>query len=550
MSESVLPGVLIEVRPEGLIVPGRVTVGNLGVVGTAAKGPIGKPVVLGSYAEAVSTFGMYDSWKDGASDELSLVRALELIFGQGARTAFAVRVAAPSAAKAAFTLEKGGSPVAVLRARTAGTWGNALSVEVVPGESNAVVSAETATMANTLDGTLAHKPVVQSARNSIRIVPGGGGLPQQLGIIYSGAPAPGQVLVEPTSGAITLGAPLGTGDTVVATYMVEKASAVTVIVRLGAAEERFNVVSGTDLIADLTAPVGGSAWVEAAPGASVGDLPAAVPQSALTGGSNGAAGADLKAGLDTLLDVDAHIIVAAGRALDVADDLASHCRAASSDAVKRERIAVVGAALGAAMDALPMHDLNSDRVIFVGPGIRANDNSASPPAEVTLPGAYTAAAVAGLIAASDPHVSPTNKVLDVAGLEKEFTRAELEQLVLARMTVLERRQGFRIVKGITTSTNSAWHQITTRRIVDYAKFGVRSAANPYIGLLNNERVRGALRATINSFLADMVEDEMLISYQIDVSATRDDERKGVAKVELVLRPTFSIDFIKVTMFLE
>ncbi len=57
-----------------------------------------------------------------------------------------------------------------------------------------------------------------------------------------------------------------------------------------------------------------------------------------------------------------------------------------------------------------------------------------------------------------------------------------------------------MVQGITTSSNTAWHQITTRRIVDYAKFGVRSAALSYIGLLNNERVRNALRTTVASFL--------------------------------------------------
>jgi hypothetical protein len=63
-------------------------------------------------------------------------------------------------------------------------------------------------------------------------------------------------------------------------------------------------------------------------------------------------------------------------------------------------------------------------------------------------------------------------------------------------------------------------------------------------------VRGALRATINNFLAQMVLDEMLVSYELDVHASRDDEIRGIALVDLVLRPTFSIDFIKVTMFLE
>lgn len=86
--------------------------------------------------------------------------------------------------------------------------------------------------------------------------------------------------------------------------------------------------------------------------------------------------------------------------------------------------------------------------------------------------------------------------------------------------------------------------------MDFAKFGVRSAANSYIGLLNNARVRSAMRSTINSFLTEMVDAEQLISYELEVSATRDEEIKGIARVTLVLRPTFSIDFIKVTMFLE
>ena len=41
-----------------------------------------------------------------------------------------------------------------------------------------------------------------------------------------------------------------------------------------------------------------------------------------------------------------------------------------------------------------------------------------------------------------------------------------------------------------------------------------------------------------------------MSYELEVSATRDEEIKGIARVIMVLRPTFSIDFIKVTMFLE
>ncbi len=136
----------------------------------------------------------------------------------------------------------------------------------------------------------------------------------------------------------------------------------------------------------------------------------------------------------------------------------------------------------------------------------------------------------------------------MADLETLFNSAELKQLVLDRVMVIEERNGVRIVKGITTN-DGAFRQVTTVRIVDYAKFGIRSAAEPFIGLLNNDRVRKALKGAINGFLAGMVDDEMLISYDLDVSATRDQEIRGIAQVTLTLRPTFSIDFIKVVMFL-
>jgi hypothetical protein len=312
------------------------------------------------------------------------------------------------------------------------------------------------------------------------------------------------------------------------------------------------VVSGDDLVADLAA---GSALVRATAGANSGEvLTSPVSATPLTGGANGAAGADYQSGLDALLEVDAHIVVAAGQDLSFGDDLAAHAAQASGDEIKRERIAVTGTALeddrAQLVQAATGHSLNSDRLILVGPGIRAADRSQQPPANVVLPGSYAAAAVAGLLASYPPHVSLTNKVLSVDGLEHDLTNAELKQLVLSRVLAIENRQGFRLVKGVTTSTNTAWTQITTRRIVDYAKYGVRSAATPYIGLLNNERVRGALRATINSFLNGMVLDEMLVSYDLTVYASRDDEIRGIARVDLVIRPTFSIDFIKVTMFLE
>jgi hypothetical protein len=544
MSETILPGVLIEVRAEGLIVPGAVTVGTLGVVGTASKGQVGQPVLLAGYTEAVERFGAYDRWIDGASGELTLVRALEQAFRHGAGAAYAVRIADGNAAKAAAELESPGGPCVRLEAISHGTWGNELTVKVTTADANAVVRGEEVAGPT---HTLAHTPIIRSAVNRIVVRPSGGGADRVPGIVYGSAPGPTQVSIDTTSGALTFGTPPSGSDDVLANYTVAASSARKVTVASPNTEETYNVVSGDDLLADLAA---GSALVTGKSLANTGELPNAVDATLLEGGDNGAASADPSEGLEHLLGVDAHIIVAAGQDQSFGDELAAHCALASGAAIQRERIALVGSALGDDVGAVQNHTLASDRVVFVAPGIAAADRSQSPPTDVVLPGAYAAAAVAGLIASLPAHVSPTNKVLPVGGLETTFSRAELAQLVQSRVLVLERRQGFRITKGITTATNTAWHQITTRRIVDVAKFGVRSAATPYIGLLNNDRVRAALRATVNSFLSTMVDDEMLVSYELDVSATRDEEIRGIARVELVLRPTFSIDFIKVTMFLE
>jgi hypothetical protein len=553
MAETVLPGVSIEVRDEGLIIPLGVTVGNLGVVGTASKGPIGVPQILGSYSEARATFGDYDLWQDGTADELTLVRALELAYRHGATTVLAVRVAATGvggAAKASSNLASTGGTGVVLRAQSEGTWANDLEVNVAPATEAAFVEDEP--VAATLQ--LGFAPVVQSARNRIRLKPSGGGLEQTLQVLYDSAATlgPGQVNVETANGKLHFAAPPAPGTQVLASYMVDKSKATLVTLRLGDAKETYTVVSGADLARDLAASV----WVDG--DAATAD-PLALSNPAGTfarfaGGGNGASGANYAAGLETLLNEPAHILVAAGQDERFGSDLAAHCEVASSDVYQRNRIAVVGSSSPTSRSAFLSlvlgHSLNSDRLIFVAPGIKATDAAAVPPVTVTLPGAYAAAAVAGLLASFPPHISLTNKALSVNGLEYVLTRAELSQVVQSRVLALALQDGIRTVKGITTSTNTAFAQITTRRIVDFASFGVRSAARPFIGRLNNDRVRGALRTAINSFLVDMVTDEMLISYELNVAATRDQEIRGIVQVTMVLRPVFSIDFIKVVIFLQ
>jgi hypothetical protein len=267
-----------------------------------------------------------------------------------------------------------------------------------------------------------------------------------------------------------------------------------------------------------------------------------------TGSNNpGNSGADATAddyanALDTLSDMLINIVVLAGQDVKAAGDtLLGHLNATAE--TDHERIGVIGASGKTLADFLG-HNMANERVVVVAPGIAQADGS-------TLPPAYTAAAVAGLISSLDVQESLTNKPLNVPGLAMQFNRGQQEQLIKANVLALADKEGFRVVKGLTTSgEGTPFSAIPTRRIVDYAKYGVRSGANSYLGRLNNDRVRGALKATLDAFLTRMVEDESLTGYQLEVTATRAQEIAGQVNVTMVLQPTFSIEYIQVTMILQ
>lgn len=272
----------------------------------------------------------------------------------------------------------------------------------------------------------------------------------------------------------------------------------------------------------------------------------------------GADQSDFETAFDQLIKDDVQILIAPELSTEDALDVLKPVVLAAEDAGK-DVIAVVGSDAGD-VDGIKAHasavgDVHG-RVIMVAPGIRAFDAAAKD--DVQLPGTYAAAAIAGLLSTLVPQASPTNKTLPgVQKLTQRFTYGEEKALVgnklpdntAAAVLVLEERGGVRVVRGVTAD-GGAFSQITTRRIVDYAKAGMRSAGNPFIGRLNNARVRKALNGAINGFLSAMVADEALISYELSVTASRQDEIKGRAMVNTILRPAFSIDFIAVTLTLE
>lgn len=473
IGEMIIPGTYIEVRAEGLIGVGGIPTGNIGVVGTANRGPVDEVVILGSYAEALAVFGRYDAWPDDpeSNPPLTLTRTLEQVFRGGGSSVYAVRVAAlpegvPAMRSMGWQVRAGDESVLFnLSATSPGTWANAIVAAVV---------------------------------------------------------APG------TEG----------GD-------------VTLTLTLGATRETYRAAGAAALAREIN---DASAFVTASTpdAADADDVPASVVPAAEPdrGGPDGAGvtGTQVAAGLALLASHPVNLINVAGLgADDVAAAVLGHLEATENDG--RERMAVMGCRGDALAEvAQDAQSVSNRRAILVAPGIVANDAAANG-ALVELPPAYAASLVTGRLAALAPHISLTNKDVAAAGLTQEYTRAEQKQLLLNRIMTLHRNLGIRCLRGITTDTGP-FRQISVRRIVDYAKAGVRMGANPYIGRLNNSRVRAALKATLDGFLSQMVLDEMLISYELEVSASRAQEIAGVAAVSMVLRPTFSIDFVRVTMILE
>lgn len=549
ITEMIIPGTYIEVRAEGLIGVSGIATGNVGLVGTASRGPVDTAVIVSSFAEAQERFGAYDAWTGGTGDELTLVRAAQIAFANGASTVYAVRCAAASALKATLPLNDSAGLVVTLEATTPGTWGNDIVAQVEAASENGHV-AENRQVAGS-GGTVAalHANIADSPRNAVRVAKPGGAT-SRLALVTSGAAAKGKAVVKKTDGTLTFHADdqPAAGDVVVASYEVDKAACREVTVRYEIARERYTVVDADDLRRKLAASSG--LVTAAVPSGAGGKVPDVMAQPLPLGaGANGedAQPTDYTRALAKLEAEPVNILALAGLGFtDAQAALLAHVE--GTENAGRERIAVVGADSDDPTAVIANADAVSDkRAVLVAPGIVAQDLASGRPA--ALPPAYAAAAVAGVIASLAVQVSPTNKTLRVSGLTRDYTDGELKKLLQNRVMPLEKKAGYRVVQGLTTD-GGPFRQVSVRRIVDYAKAGTRIGSLPYIGRLNNARVRGALHATLNGFLSDMVLNEALTEFSLTVTATREQEIAGVALVTMMLKPTFSIDYVKVIMNLS
>jgi hypothetical protein len=171
--------------------------------------------------------------------------------------------------------------------------------------------------------------------------------------------------------------------------------------------------------------------------------------------------------------------------------------------------------------------------------------------------AGTEAAVAGLLSLQDYFQSPTFKTVPALGVAPgDFSDAELNQLVGGNVLVVnkKRKRGIIVVKGVLTSGR----QINVQRTANKAVRDVKAIADVYVGLLNNEGNRNALRQQIIALFLQMTRDGALVPstdgtdppFRVDVYSTESDFANGIVRIDIAVRPVRAIDYVYATILVK
>ena len=118
----------------------------------------------------------------------------------------------------------------------------------------------------------------------------------------------------------------------------------------------------------------------------------------------------------------------------------------------------------------------------------------------------------------------------------------------------QRGRGIIVVKGIATSKE----QISVTRIADHSVRGVKNIADLFIGTLNSQSGRMALKGKITEFLMRMEREGSIVpstdgkepAFLIDVFSSELDFAQGIVRVDMAVRPVRAMDYIYATIKVE
>lgn len=165
-------------------------------------------------------------------------------------------------------------------------------------------------------------------------------------------------------------------------------------------------------------------------------------------------------------------------------------------------------------------------------------------------------AVVGVIGRMNPQDSPTFKPVPLFGIAPaRYRESELNRLLggtINALVVQDRAgRGVVVLKGIDTTGD----QISVTRVADQAIRETKAISENFIGRLNTEDARIALKQQIVATFTRMARDGALVPstdgqdppFVVDVYSTQQDFAQGIVRIDIAVRPVRAIDYIYATI---
>jgi hypothetical protein len=204
------PGVYIEEFAPGAPIQG-VGTSTAAFIGTATKGPLGKPTLIQSWDAFVATFGGFIA----VAPTSYLAPAVYGFFLNGGTICYVVRVGTGGMASAPLDSRGSPDPALLAIARQEGPAGNSISVQVIDSSRLAKMLADAGVAATTLKAHQAHTQTIatnamSADRTELKVVSNSGFAPGDR-VLLSKTPDSATAVVKATKGTdiIVLNAPVG-----------------------------------------------------------------------------------------------------------------------------------------------------------------------------------------------------------------------------------------------------------------------------------------------------------------------------------------------------
>lgn len=301
-----------------------------------------------------------------------------------------------------------------------------------------------------------------------------------------------------------------------------------------------------------------------------------IPDTYLTGGSEGTTTqAYWDSALNLLQTEDVHLISCISYDPAVWSSVSTHC-SYMSGVGKKERIGFCGGFATAdgytngygkwvgtsnitnsinKMIAYAL-TLNSDRMVYVGPGFYAYDEDGN---KVLYPGSIAAAMVAGMAAGVDVAEALTHDSVKVIGLEYNLRWADLDRLLEGGVLPLEYDPGrsYRVCQSITTwLKNDKFNrrEVSVRRTADYVSRQVRERLEmDFIGAKGTKTTLISIKNATISVLQQMVRLELLAGDETNPAykniQVRMESGEAAVYVDFECSPVIPINYIPITVHL-